>query len=77
MIPPNVTVQNVLTNVLNVLTCQITVLFVLLEESKLQNVDYQTHLSNPLKSEMLKSVPSKLSIVTVDVKLVKEKVVTV
>jgi hypothetical protein len=77
MIPPNVTVQNVLTNVLNVLTCQITVLFVLLEESKLQNVDYQTHLSNPLKSEKLKSVPSELSIVTVDVKHVKEKVVTV
>jgi hypothetical protein len=77
MIPPNVTVQNVLTNVLNVLTCQITVLFVLLEESMPQNVDYQTQLLNLLLSKMFQSVPSELLIVTVDVNLVKEKPVTV
>jgi hypothetical protein len=72
-----IVVQNVLINVLNVLTCQITVLFVLLEESMPQNVDYQIQLLNLLLLKMFQSVPSELLIVTVDVKLVKEKPVTV
>jgi hypothetical protein len=77
MTPLKIVVQNVLINVLNVLTCQITVLFVLLEESMPQNVDYQTQLLNLLLSKMFQSVPSELLIVTVDVNLVKEKPVTV
>lgn len=77
MILLKIVVQNVLINVLNVLTCQITVLFVLLEESMPQNVDYQIQLLNLLLLKMFQSVPSELLIVTVDVKLVKEKPVTV
>jgi hypothetical protein len=72
MKPTNHSVHHVtVSNVLNVLECQITVLLVLKEESLHQNVISQNQLPNPLSSKMSQSDLSKLSPVTVVVILVK------
>jgi len=70
-------VQLVAKNVQSVPTCQKTVLSVLKEDTTHQPVQFYHQLPNPPKSKMSQSDQSKLSLVTVNVILVKSPVITV